>query len=379
MAAVAVRLCGSAGCMEVLQNEGGAIGAPRSLPFAADTIDGEAVEQGGALRVEMDVVNGAGLSALLVSNSVLADWTPASPGAVLAPAHASALTGVVVEVVGFADPQSGIFGIELCGGATPGADDVMPCANVQQGVEVSLGSLQLNPLTCEANEQCELFLWARATNGVGLTSHSNDAAVTLDTAAPLAGQVFDGLPAASDSGELRPATVSADGALIASSSAGDVFDGAPVLPVRVLPLGSGTALMRGDRLGAHWLGFADAAGALAYQVCFGSAPGLSDIVPCVDVGPATAAVTEPVLLVSDGHYFATVIATDAAGNTASASSVGVRIAAPISAIAAQVSVSLDATHVSSAAQAVGGVLVGAIAAFRCQPVALRLTLCWACR
>ncbi len=130
------------------------------------------------------------------------------------------------------------------------------------------------------------FVSVRAVNAAGPGPAASSDGVTVDTSAPIPGEVSDGL---------APPDIDFQVSLSAIS--------------------------------ANWTAFTDdGAGIVGYEWAVGTAPGAADVQPFVGVGLTRSAAKDGLTLAFDSTYYVTVRATDGVGWTGSASSDGVRIA-----------------------------------------------------
>ena len=128
------------------------------------------------------------------------------------------------------------------------------------------------------------YVTVRATNRVGLTATASSNGVTVDSTAPQAGSVLDGVAADID------------------------FQGSVT------------------RIDANWSGFTDAeSGLVRYEWAIGTSAGGTNVQVFTDVGTATTASNTSLPLASGGIYYVTVRATNGAGLTTVVSSDGVKV------------------------------------------------------
>jgi hypothetical protein len=213
-----------------------------------------------------------------------ADTTPPEPGTVndgLAADidYQTSLTTINANWSGFSDPESGIAGYEWAIGTTSGGTDIQGFTSVGiTGTSATNSSLALTDGTT-------YYVTVRATNGVGLSTDVTSDGVFVDSTAPIAGTVNDG--------------VAADIDYQAST----------------------------DTINANWSGFSDPeSGISGYEWAIGTTSGGTEVQGFTSVGITGTSATNSALTLANGTtYYVTVRATNGVGLSTDVTSDGVTV------------------------------------------------------
>ncbi|MBI2569831.1 MAG: hypothetical protein HYV63_22740, partial [Candidatus Schekmanbacteria bacterium] len=178
---------------------------------------------------------------------------------------------------GFSDSQSGVAKYEWAIGTTAGGTDVQGYTDVSLATDASNAGLSLS-------SGAKYYVTIRATNGVGMTTVSSSDGVTVDTTAPTAGVVRDGLEVDRDT------------------------------------QGSTTTIE------ATWFDFSDPeSGISGHEWSIGTTPGGAQVQGFVAVGLLTSAYNDSLDLVKGTTYYVSVRASNGLGMASTAISDGVTI------------------------------------------------------
>lgn len=218
-------------------------------------------------------------------------------------------TTLSVTYEAFGSLASGVAGLSYCAGTQPYACDIYP-ATLLDGVSGDVPtaySITISGLNLAVPSVA--YVTVSAASGSGLFATVTTDGIRIDNRPPSSSlaQVFDtGRYAA------EPSSVRGSGAALDAVG--------PALDINC------DASLAG--VGAAWSGFNAPLGLLRYNWCVGSSPGQCDILPWTDVGVATSVYNATLLIPEGAVVFSSAQIVDRAGQTAMATSDGVRMFAP---------------------------------------------------
>ena len=211
------------------------------------------------------------VSTVATSNGVTVDTTAPTPGTVNDGTTSditwqNSTSTMQANWSGFSDATSGIASYDYAIGTTAGGTQVKSWTSVGTATSVTASSLALSDGT-------KYYLSVRATDSVGnVSSVATSNGVTVDTTAPTAGTVSDGMGADID-------------------------------------------WQTGAEFNANWSGFSDTDSGIAeYRYAIGTTTGGTDVQPWTSVGVATSASSTSATFVVGTVYYLSVRAVDQAGN-----------------------------------------------------------------
>ncbi|MCS5583602.1 MAG: right-handed parallel beta-helix repeat-containing protein, partial [Pseudomonadales bacterium] len=233
--------------------------------------------EGNTYRILVRAIDVAGnLSAAFPGDGFLIDYTVPETGMVFDglsgdPVYTGSDTTIDAHWSGFADDVSGIAYYEAALGSTPQGTDILDWTSTLADTFVNMSDLTL------ISGQT-YYVSVRVIDVAGNTSAAvSSSGITVDTAPPAQGLVFDGT------------TVDLDWSNQDSS------------------------------LAAFWTTFTDLlSGTKGYSVSIGTAAGLEDVYTWKDIGDDTTVSVDSLVLDEAVTYFFNVIATDSVGNTSAA-------------------------------------------------------------
>lgn len=275
------------------------------------------------------------LSTPTVSNAlIIAKGGFEEPGTVdVAPRpYLSSLAELVIFIGGFVDPLHGTVYFQWCVGSNDGGSDLLPCQN-QTVVPTRIALADYSAQIVDFAGPYTAYVTATACTAYSCISAAASDVVTIDQDDPIAGAVDVGLGSPTEDTSWAEKT-----AVIACSHAGgetscsasplvDDSDSPFVRQMKTDRLQSLMAVAANTTLApfiaARWAGFEDTGSGLArVELCFGTAAGASDLVPCTPVMNYAAAATSDHPLAQSQEYYATVRAYDRVGRVVSVVSRG---------------------------------------------------------
>lgn len=217
------------------------------------------------------------------------------------------LTSLNISYEAFGDASSGIAGLAVCAGSQPFGCDVSPVRAMsdRDGNQPTANMVTLTGLNIRPGSR--VYGTVFAVSGAGQVSMVSTDGVLCENRPPNADSAV-----VLDTGRYHALPPSISGAGMAGSQ------GTPALDIDCDSEGAGG-------VGAAWSGFDVYLGIDHYEWAVGSSRGATDILPWTSVGIATNVYNSSLALPAGVVYYATVRLVDRAGNTAVASSDGVRV------------------------------------------------------